>query len=156
MDRNMADGIDPEQGNAAQQIDEPTPESDSSVPRITEDEALEVLLGLEQLDWSRGLTRDRIKRRYHELPEDIYLRLPASKVFRSPEEVLAQAGIAPSRAEGEFLGRNPDLPARDSVENGGPPAWGAQPGIYAEHASLEGGSSEDTEGLEQGNQGRSS
>jgi hypothetical protein len=118
------------------------------VPAVTPDEALEALETLDGLDWSHGLTRDQIRRRYRQLPETIYLRLPSSKHYTSALEVLHDAGLAPSRAEGEFLGANPDLPESDSIGDGGPPAWGGDPIFNGD--VQEGGSAEDTEGLEEG------
>ncbi len=118
------------------------------VPAVTPDEALDTLAALEGLDWSQGLTRDQIRRKYRELPEPIYLRLPSSKRFTSPEEVLHDAGVAASRAEGDFLGANPDLPVEESLGDGGPPAWGGDPIFNGD--VQDGGSAEDTEGLEEG------
>jgi hypothetical protein len=125
---------------------------------VTEDEALEAELALEGLDWSKGLTRDDIKRRYRDLPLGIYLHLPDSKRYSSPAEVLHEAGVARSRAEGDFLGANPDIPSEESAGDGGPPGWGQQSGVYTvgatttggtrtAGATIEGGSAEDTEGL---------
>lgn len=114
---------------------------------ITQDEALETGIALEQFDWGDGLTRDQIRRRYRNLPDGIYLRLPDSKRFHSAAEVLREAGIAQSRAEGDFMGAHPDLPAQESVEDGGPPDWGPQSGIYLAGASLNSGSATDQEGL---------
>ena len=74
---------------------------------ITPDEALETAYCLEGLDWRHGLTRDEIRVRYSALPLGLYLRLPDSKRFTSVEETLHEAGVAPSRAEGDFLGRTP-------------------------------------------------
>jgi hypothetical protein len=82
---------------------------------------------LAQLTWGRGLTRNDIKAAYPAFPQALYLRLPDSKRFSSPEEVLHTARIAPSRAEGDFLGANPELPSTLSVEEGGPPDWGDSP-----------------------------
>jgi hypothetical protein len=114
---------------------------------LSPEQALDAVIALEGLDWSQGLTRDQIRRKYRALPQAIYLRLPDSKRFLSARDVLREVGIAPSRAEGEFLGAHPDVPEEDAVEDGGPPAWGQQPGVYSEHAVLEGGSAEDREGL---------
>ncbi len=112
---------------------------------ITPDEALEAAYALEHFDWSHGLTRDDLRALYSALPLGLYLRLPDSKRFGSTEEVLHEAGVAPSRAEGDFLGANPNLP--DAAEDGGPPAWGEQSGVYAKHDAAEGGSATDEEGL---------
>ena len=88
---------------------------------ITPDEALEAAIALEQFDWSHGLTRDELRARYAALPLGMYLRLPDSKRFESAAEVLHEAGGAQSRAEGDFMGAEPDLP--DAEEDGGPAAW---------------------------------
>jgi hypothetical protein len=101
-------------------------------------------LHLAQLDWARGLTRNDIKMAYPGFPQQIYLLLPDSKRFRSPAEVLHAARLAPSRAEGDFLGTAPDIPARLSVEEGGPPAWGASP-LVGPGQTIDSGSAEDRE-----------
>lgn len=120
---------------------------------ITPDEALEAAYALEGLDWTHGLTRDEIRAHYRELPLGMYLRLPDSKHFTSAAEVLHEAGVAPSRAEGDFMGAEPDLP--DAEEDGGPPAWGDQSGVYAKDATTSSGSAMDTEGRSRGmNRGR--
>ncbi len=112
---------------------------------ITPDEALEAAYALEGLDWRQGLTRDELRARYSDLPLGLYLRLPDTKKFHSVEEVLHEAGVAPSRSEGDFLGAHPDLP--DAEEDGGPPAWGDQSGVYAKGEVAESGSAMDEEGL---------
>jgi hypothetical protein len=136
----------------------PVPQDGDAGLRVTEDEALDAAVAFEGLDWSKGLTRDEIKRHYRDLPLGIYLRLPDSKRYTSPAEVLHEAGVAQSRAEGDFLGANPDIPAEESASDGGPPGWGQQSGVYAVGASnsggahtagttIEGDSAEDREGL---------
>lgn len=119
--------------------------ADGSQLTLTPEEALEAGAHLERLEWGRGLTRDELRLRYHELPLGIYLRLPDSKRFHSAVEVLHEAGVAPSRSEGDFLGPNPNLP--DAEEDGGPPAWGAVSGVFPVSKPLESGSATDTEGL---------
>lgn len=119
----------------------------AEVPDITTDEVLEALEALAGLDWSQGLTRDQIRRKYPELPEPIYLRLPSSKRFTSPDEVLHDAGVAASRAEGDYMGADPDLPDEDAIGDGGPPAWGGDPIFNG--SVQDGGSAADTEGLEE-------
>lgn len=119
----------------------------AEVPGITTDEILEALEAFEGLDWSQGLTRDQIRRKFPALPEPIYLRLPSSKHFTSPDEVLHDAGIASSRSEGDFMGADPDLPDEDAIADGGPPAWGGDPIFNG--STQDGGSAEDTEGLEE-------
>jgi hypothetical protein len=101
----------------------------------------EIQLHLAELDWQRGLTRDQIRRRYRELPDIIYLRLPDSKRFKSPEEVLRTAALARSRAEGEFMGAEPELPEQESLDEGGPPAWGGDP-LFSPGAILDTGIAE--------------
>lgn len=115
--------------------------------RLSADQALEAAMALGELSWGSGLTREEIRRKYRALPRAIYLRLPDSKRFTSANEVLREAGVAASRAEGEYLGANPDIPAEECVEDGGPPDWGQQPAVYNARASVDGGSAEDTEGL---------
>ncbi|HEU5438251.1 MAG TPA: hypothetical protein VFU88_03090 [Ktedonobacterales bacterium] len=116
---------------------------------VTPDEVLHAENALHSLDWRHGLTRDEIKAAYPELPVGIYLRLPATKKFTSPLEALHECGLAPSRAEGMFMGANPEVefPEEESVDEGGPPGWGDQPAVYPLGATIEGGSAEDTEGL---------
>src|SRR5215831_17689671 len=71
--------------------------------KLTDDEALEAAVQLYDLDWSQGHTRDRLRQIYPELPLAIYLRLPDSKRYTSAGEVLREAGLAASRAEGDFM-----------------------------------------------------
>ena len=97
---------------------------------------------LGQLDWAQGLTRNDIKTAYPAFPRQIYLLLPDSKRFRSPEEVLYSARLAPSRAEGDFLGPDPEIPARMALEEGGPPAWGESP-LVTPGGTIDAGSAED-------------
>jgi hypothetical protein len=97
---------------------------------------------LTQLDWKRGLTRNDIKAAYPGFPQHIYLLLPDSKRFHSPQEVLRAARLAPSRAEGDFLGTAPAIPANLSVEEGGPPAWGESP-LVTPGGMIDSGSAED-------------
>jgi len=124
-------------------------EGDLAVP---EDVAIEAAIQLGELDWRQPMTRDQIRVKCRALPLGIYLRLPDSKRFRSPDEVLREAGVAPSRAEGDFMGANPDYPAAESVDDGGPPGWGANSGVFPIGASIQGGSAEDSEGLLPGEQ----
>ena len=102
----------------------------------------ELRQALAALDWSRGLTRVQIKRKYRALPEAIYLRLPASRRYHSAADVLRDAAIAASRAEGDFMGADPDLPEAESREEGGPPAWGPDP-IFTPSGSVDSASAED-------------
>ena len=113
---------------------------------LTVEKAAEAADILRKFDWSGGLTRDEIRRQYHELPLAIYLHLPDSKRFTSADEVLRDAGFAENRAEGDFLGPDPDFPERESIEDGGPPGWGGDP-EFSIGGIEDGGSAEDTEGL---------
>lgn len=97
---------------------------------------------LAQIDWSQGLTRNDIKAKYPGFPQQLYLRLPDSKRFSSPQEVFLAARLAPSRAEGDFLGAAPIVPTRTSVEEGGPPDWGESP-LVTPGGLIDSGSAED-------------
>jgi hypothetical protein len=97
---------------------------------------------LAALNWGKGLTRDQIRRKCRRLPEGIYLRLPAKKLYFGPTEVMHDARIAPSRAEGDFLGAAPDLPEEESLDEGGPPAWGPSP-LFTPGGTVDGNSAED-------------
>jgi hypothetical protein len=102
-------------------------------------------LRLMDLDFGpQGLTRDRLRRRLKDLPDALYLRLPASRHYHSVEEVLRDAASAPSRAEGDYLGANPDIPEAESLDEGGPPAWGGDP-LLTLDAVEDSGSAEDDE-----------
>ncbi|MGH2514741.1 MAG: hypothetical protein ACRDHP_03715 [Ktedonobacterales bacterium] len=120
---------------------------DEDALRVTPEQAHDAAVALEALEWGDGLTRDQLRRKYRALPQAIYLRLPDSKHYVSAAEVLHEAGLAASRAEGEYLGADPDIPAEESIGDGGPPAWGQQPAVYGASVSVDGGSAEDTEGL---------
>jgi hypothetical protein len=120
---------------------------------VTSDEVLRASHALSRLDWhGGGLNRDEIKARYGALPVGIYLRLPATKKYTSSAEVLHECGLAQARAEGMFEDPNleSEFPEAASVDDGGPPGWGDQSGIYRLGGSVEGGSAEDKEGLIQG------
>jgi hypothetical protein len=125
----------------------PKPQDAAAQLHITPEAALEAAVALEGLNWSQGLTRDQMRMTYQELPLGIYLRLPDSKRFHSAHEVLHEAGVAASRAEGDFMGANPGLPDNESVADGGPPGWGEQAAVYPPGAIIFSGSAEDTEGL---------
>lgn len=108
------------------------------------EEFSQMLAQLARLDWARGLTRNDLKASSPNFPHELYLRLPDSKCFHSPAEVLRAAWLAPSRAEGDFLGVSPDVPASRSVEEGGPPAWGNSP-LVTPGGTIDSGSAEDRE-----------
>ena len=115
---------------------------------ITAQDAEDAVRGLLPLDYGEeGLTRDEIRDRYPALPLGIYLRLPASRRFTSARDTLHAASLAPSRAEGEYLGENPDIPDAASVADGGPPAWGPTP-LDAVDGVEDSGSAEDRDILQ--------
>ncbi|HEY7984572.1 MAG TPA: hypothetical protein VID73_10420 [Ktedonobacterales bacterium] len=99
---------------------------------------------LAELPWAHGLKRAQIRRKWRALPQAIYLRLPDSKRYTSADEVLRDARIAPSRAEGDFLGPYPDLDVLEelSLDDGGPPAWGPDP-LFTPGTRVDSGSAED-------------
>ena len=111
--------------------------------KLTEDEALEAAIHLHELDWTSMLSRDDMRAAYPGLPLAIYLRLPDSKHFTSAGEALHEAGLAASRAEGDFMGARPDYPAEQSVADGGPPGWGTDDALLGGDYSIDGGSGED-------------
>jgi hypothetical protein len=113
---------------------------------MTRVEILHVARALATLDWTHGLTRDQIRLTHHDLPLGIYLRLPDSKRYFSVGEVLHEAGVASSRAEGDFMGANPDYPAEESFADGGPPGWSSEDPLYIVNAQIDSGSAEDSEG----------
>lgn len=117
--------------------------------RVTPSEVTAVEHELRRLDWQGGLHRDEIKACWPQFPVGIYLRLPASKKYYSPNQVLLECGLAADRAEGMYMGPNPEteFPEAESIDEGGPPGWGEQPAVYPLGAEVEGGSAEDTEGL---------
>jgi hypothetical protein len=106
------------------------------------DELRALTTDLAQLNWSHGLTRNDIKAAYPNFPQPLYLRLPDSKRFNAPLDVLRSARLAPSRAEGDFLGLAPDIPSTLSVEEGGPPGWGESP-LVTPGGMIDSGSAED-------------
>ena len=108
--------------------------------KLTEDEALEAAIALHELDWNQGHTRDELRRVYPDLPLSIYLRLPDSKRFASAGEALHEAGLAASRAEGDFMGARPVYPEEESVADGGPPGWGSDDAVLYGNLSIDGGS----------------
>lgn len=128
----------------------PKPQADPDALRqLSIDELETVTLRLMELDFGQeGLTRDQIRKRYRDLPEAIYLRMPSSRHFLNAEEALHDVWEARSRAEGEYLGAQPDIPEAESVDDGGPPAWGGDP-LLTQDGIEDGGSAEDTRGLTQ-------
>ncbi len=129
-----------------QQTPRPGAEPDA-LAQISADELETVSLHLMELDYgAEGLTRDQIRKRFHDLPEAIYLRMPASRHFLTAAEALRDVAFSRSRAEGDFLGARPDIPDAESVADGGPPAWGGDP-LLTIDAVTDGGSAEDTQGL---------
>lgn len=128
----------------------PKPQADPDALRqLSTDELETVTLRLMELHFGQeGLTRDQIRKRYRDLPEAIYLRMPSSRHFLNAEEALRDVWEARSRAEGEYLGAQPDIPEAESVDDGGPPAWGGDP-LLTRDGIEDGGSAEDTRGLTQ-------
>ncbi len=126
----------------------PKPGADpDALEQFSTEEIETVALNLMELTYGEeGLTRDQIRKHYRDLPEAIYLRLPASQRFLTAEEALRAAFMARGRAEGDFLGAQPDIPEAESLSDGGPPAWGGDP-LLTRNAVEEGGSAEDTQGL---------
>ncbi|MBV9120694.1 MAG: hypothetical protein JOZ39_08285 [Chloroflexi bacterium] len=83
---------------------------------------------LERLEWGDGLTRDEVRGRLQDLPEDIFLELPASKRFQNGRELLREAINAPNRAEGELVRADFDsFQSTGAAGDGGPQAWGEDP-----------------------------
>lgn len=117
---------------------------------LTQQDVRKAATTLAGLDWTSGLTRDQIRMTYRDLPLGIYLRLPDSKHFGSVDEVLHEAGVASSRAEGDFMGANPDYPVDASLADGGPPGWSDEDPLYVVNAQIDGGSAEDNEELQPG------
>jgi hypothetical protein len=116
---------------------------------ITAEDERQAIQRLGALEWpAEGLTRDQVRRKYHNMPKGLYLRLPSSKRYHSADEVLHDAEIAPSRAEGDFLGAHPDIPEAESVADGGPPAWGGPP-LFTVDGVEDGGSAEDRDTAEE-------
>lgn len=112
---------------------------------IANDDLETFALRLMDLDFgTQGLTRDRLRRRIKDLPDALFLRLPASRHYHSADEVLRDAGSSASRAEGEYLGANPDIPEAESLADGGPPAWGGDPLLIRDGVE-DSGSAEDNE-----------
>jgi hypothetical protein len=110
---------------------------------ITAEDERQATQRLGAIEWSpEGLTRDQIRRKYRDMPIGLYLRLPSSKRYHSAAEVFHDADIAPSRAEGDFVGAHPDIPEAESVADGGPPAWGGTP-LFTVDGVEDSGSAED-------------
>jgi hypothetical protein len=125
---------------------EPRPEAGpEALSALSADDLETLALRLMDLDFgANGLTRDQLRRHLKDLPEAFYLRLPASRRYRSAAAVLRDAGSAPSRSEGDFLGPNPDIPEAESLDEGGPPAWGSTP-LLTRNGVEDSGSAEDTD-----------
>jgi hypothetical protein len=87
------------------------------------------------LDFSRGLTRDDVRRQRPNLPQALYLEIPASKRYFNVQDLLRDALNAPNRAEGEMVREDFDAFGSGGAEDdGGPAAWGEDPivGIHDE------------------------
>ena len=104
---------------------------------------------LNALDWEHGLTRQQVRRKCRMLPHSVYLRLPDSKRYYAARDLLHDAQISASRAEGEFLGPAPNLPEDEARDEGGPPAWGPSP-MFTPGGAVDGTSAEDRTPVESG------
>jgi hypothetical protein len=83
---------------------------------------------LERVEYgAHGLTRNDLRARLPDLPDAIYLHLPDSKRFGSAAEVLHEVGVSASRAEGEFVGPDEDIPSEGAEADYGPAAYGDSP-----------------------------
>lgn len=79
---------------------------------------------LSQVDYGSGLTRDELRERV-ELPQDVYIYLPAAKKFLSADDVVNQTGAhALARAEGYGAAPDLDMPTEGAEEDFGPPGYG--------------------------------
>jgi hypothetical protein len=124
----------------------PRPEAtQEALAELPADDLETLALRLMDLDFgAKGLTRDELRRKLKGLPEALYLRLPASRHYHDAVSVMRDAGSAPSRAEGEFLGAAPDIPEAESFDDGGPPSWGGTP-LFTRNGVEDSGSAEDTD-----------
>ncbi len=101
---------------------------------------------LTALDWSHGLTRDDLRATLPDLPQALYLHMPASKRF-SDSRQLAQVIIDEMQlADAEAVEVSAE---NEALALGGPPAWGADPLLGG--TRQESGSATDTQGLDQTN-----
>ncbi|HEU0028883.1 MAG TPA: hypothetical protein VFQ25_17390 [Ktedonobacterales bacterium] len=134
---------------------EPRPEAEpGALAALSADEIDTLALRLMDLDFgSEGLTRDQLRRRLKGLPEAVYLRLASSRRYHSATDILRAAGSAPSRSEGDFLGPHPDIPEAESLDDGGPPAWGGDPLLTLDGIE-DSGSAEDEGGRGPGDEER--
>jgi hypothetical protein len=140
----MSESEERREGMDAERDEPPEPELE-----ITAYDERQAIQRLGALEWpAEGLTRDQIRRKYHDMPSGLYLRLPSSKRYHSPAEVFHDVEVAPSRAEGDFIGAHPDIPEAESVADGGPPAWGGEP-LFNVDGVEDGGSAEDREPSEE-------
>ena len=104
-------------------------------PSVKESAMKDLERDLVRLDFTQGLTRDDLRRERPNLPQAVYLELPASKRYYDPRDVLRDAINAPNRAEGELVRQDCDAFDSDGAqEDGGPSAWGEDPivGIHEE------------------------
>ncbi len=81
---------------------------------------------LARLDWGRGLTRDGIRLRLRELPEEFYMHLPSEKRFRNADEVVDFVRHALRWAASREPNSEEAL-AQEALEAGGPQDWGDSP-----------------------------
>ncbi len=81
---------------------------------------------LARLDWGRGLTRDGIRLRLGQLPEELYMHLPSEKRFRSADEVVLFLQHAMRWAASREPQEEEAL-EQEALEEGGPGGWGDSP-----------------------------
>ncbi len=95
------------------------------------------------LDWSVALSRDDLRHRIPQLPPIIYLHLPATKRFNSPDDVRLALWASLHRLHDEdgIL-----VDEAQVMDNGGPPTWGPDPLLGGK--TQESGSAMDQFGLD--------
>lgn len=83
---------------------------------------------LESLEYGEhGLTRNDMRVRMADLPDDVYLHLPDSKRFRNADEVLHEVRTSSARSEGEFIAPDDNTPSDGAEADYGPAAYGDSP-----------------------------
>jgi hypothetical protein len=73
---------------------------------------------LQEIEWGTGLTRDAIRLRWPELPEEVYMHLPSEKRFSSANNLVGFLGRRLALAE------SPEIPEGGATDDGGPADWG--------------------------------
>jgi hypothetical protein len=125
-------------------------QSGDVTPQMLRDAMAQVRGRLDVLEWEHGLTRHDISHHVPDFPMILFLRLPDSKRFGSPQEVWDAASTSLIRANGEFVGDDAadTLPSPQEIQDiGAPAAWGDDPLLAGE--TEESGSATDTEGLDE-------